>query len=814
MRRIFLCGLLLLTGFIYAQEEQQLDEDLDWEELGEVILVGSRKPNRTKTTTPVAVDVVSMGDIQESAPQLNVQDILNFLIPSFNAVRQSESDGTEAVEPVTLRGMGPDQVLVLINGKRRHATSLVNYQNTVGNGSVGTDLSTIPVAAIDRIEVLRDGAAAQYGSDAIAGVINIILKKNQGTSASLTYGRTGRNDGENVQADLHHGFSLGKEKSFLDITAQFTHRGRTNRTQHHDLDIFGDNFAYPFADDPAAARAADDALMSEEGLTRDDFDFIVGDAQFNQGAFFLNGGYPINEKWDLYTFGGLSFKNVDGSAFRRLPSETENVVEAIFPYGFQPIIRSQVSDFSYAIGTTYQYADWLVDISNTIGSNTFSYDIKNTNNASLGSTSPTDFDAGKHSFLQNTFNVDVSKSIEAFNIAFGAEWRFEQYQIKAGEEASYAQYDKDGDRVTDETLPEDILGAGGAQGFTGFSPLNAVKKSRNSAAAYLDLAYDIDRLNIDLAGRFEHYSDFGSAMIEKLALRYELFSNFSARAAVGTGFRAPSLHQQYFNNSFADISTSGSGIVNKGIFNNESEVARALGIDQLKKEKSFDFSGGLTYKPNNDWFITLDGYYIKVNDRIVLTSQFEDPIFQDFDVESGRFFTNAVDTRTHGIDLVVSYDLALGAGNLDINLAGNYTKTKITDFHFPAGLKGERDEFFGPDQINIIEALSPKTKASLGLNYNLEKWNFMLRNTYFGTVETNGFPFGELQKFEPKIVTDASVSYAFTKNLKLTIGANNLLDVFPDRQIYDNAYYNVFEYAPVQMGFNGSYFFGRLKYSF
>lgn len=803
---------ILLLSALYVHAQEVTEKNID-----DVVLVGNRANNRTKLNTLVPVDVISVQKIQQSSPQTTVQDLLNYVIPSFNSVRQSASDGTEHIDPVTLRGLGPDQVLVLVNGKRRHTTSLVNYQNTVGNGSVGTDLSTIPVTAIDRIEVLRDGAAAQYGSDAIAGVINIILKKNQGASASITYGQTGRNDGETYQIGANYGTALNKDKGFINLSLQLSHRGKTNRSQNHNLDIFGDNFAYDFANDPAQARANDDAIIAQRGLTRDDFNFQVGDAQIKQGQLFLNAEYPLNDKWNLYSFGGASVKQGEGFGFRRLPSETSNVVLSIFPNGFQPVLNSKIYDFSYAVGTKYQNNNWTLDLSNTFGSNVFNYDVSNTNNASMGAQSPTEFNAGSHGFLQNTFNIDASKKINNFNIAFGGEWRFEQYQIKSGEEASYKNYGL-------------VSGAaGGAQSFIGFSDENAVKKSRNSEAIYADVSYDLEKFNVDAAARFENYSDFGSALTGKLALRYELFKNFSLRGAVGTGFRAPSLQQQYFNNSYSDISTSGSGIVNKGIFNQESAVAKEFKLPSLKEETSKNASLGFTWKPINKLYITLDGYWIGIKDRIVVTSDitgydaFGDVLDQNIvdkltnlQVASARFFTNAVDTETKGLDLVVSYNWVLGGGNLDINFAGNYTETKITNIHFPSSLGNEslRNQYFGPDQINIIETLSPKTKASLGLNYKINKVNFLVRNTYFGEVTRDGFPYGSVQKFSPKVVTDLSVGYDITKKLNFTVGANNLFDVFPDLQVYENSYYGVFKYAPVQMGTTGNYFFGRLNYNF
>lgn len=817
MKKLSTAVLLLGTIWVAAQEQEEKGKQIE-----DIIIVGNRNVKRTKLETPVPVDVINIDKVQKSSPQMTAQDLLNYVIPSFNSVRQSASDGTEHIDPVTLRGMGPDQVLVLLNGKRRHTTSLVNYQNTVGNGSVGTDLSTIPVIAIEKIEVLRDGAAAQYGSDAIAGVINIILKKNAGASASLTYGLSGRNDGDTYQAGVNYGTSLGKNDGFINLSLQLSHRGKTTRTQNHGLDIFGDNFAYELAGSPkdiADARAKDDEKIKEYGLTRDYFNFQIGDAQIRQGQLFFNAEYPLNDDFKFYSFGGFSIKEGKGYGFRRLPNESFNIVKEIYPYGFQAVLNSQIYDISYAVGAKYNVNNWLIDLSNTFGSNTFNYNVSNTNNASLGIKSPTQFYAGAHSFLQNTVNLDVSRKIKNFNIAFGGEFRFEQYQIKAGDEASYAQYDENGNIATKDSK---IIGAGGSQSFIGFSPDNALKKDRHSTAVYADISYDLDKkLNIDAAARFENYSDFGNTLNGKLAVRYEFVKNYAVRAAVGTGFRAPSLQQQYFNNSFADISTSGDGIVRKGIFNNESIAAQVLGFDKLKQETSVNGSAGFTLKPAKGLFITVDGYIIKVKDRIVITSNITDSRLSDISVvgegnavASGRFFANAVDTETKGVDVVVSYDWKLGGGNLNINLAGNYTKTKITDFHFPEKLETPQNEFFGPDQINIIESLSPKTKASLGLIYGIGKFNFLVRNTYFGKVIRDGFPFGVVQEFSPKVVTDVSVGYDITKNINLTVGANNVFDVFPDLQTYKNSYYGVFKYAPVQMGTLGSYFFGRLNFNF
>ncbi|MDR2122708.1 MAG: TonB-dependent receptor [Flavobacteriaceae bacterium] len=800
---LFVMIAINLTVFVKAQEKIVVDSLGYFDDLDEVIVVGGRNSERTVINSPVAIDVIDVRKIEKTSPQLTANDLLNYLVPSFNSVRQSSSDGTEHIDPATLRGMGPDQILVLVNGKRRHTTSLVNYQNTVGNGSVGTDLSAIPVSAIEKIEILRDGAAAQYGSDAIAGVINIILKKNEGGSASVTYGLTNRNDGENYNFSGNYGTKLGDNGGIINLSLVISQRNKTNRSYENNLDKFGDNFAYDFASDPDQARWDDENIMTERGLTQRDFRFRIGDAQIKNQQLFVNAIYPLSDKFELYSFGGASLRQGEGAEFRRLPSETQNVVLELYPNGFQPLLKSAIYDISNSTGVKYRYNDWNVDLSNTFGENIFNYEVTQTNNASLGLSSPTRFKAGGHEFLQNTINLDVSKKINRiFTLAFGGEFKYERYKITAGEESSWTRYDTN------------ILGAGGSQGFLGFSPSNALIKDRNNAAGYADLAFITGKFSGDLAGRYEHYSDFGNSLTGKLALRYEYADGFAIRGAFSTGFRAPSLQQQYFNNSFTDISASGSGIVSKGIFTNESSLARALKIEKLKEEKSLNSSAGLTFRPSRKLYITADVYYIKVDDRIVLTSEFGNPLIQSYGVEGARFFTNAVDTETKGIDIVAIYRINLGIGNLDISLSGNYTETNIVDYHFPEIFGGERDEYFGPDQTNIIESLSPKTKATLGLTYNISKWNFLVRNTYFGEVIRDGYPFGAIQHHDPKLITDFSISYDIFKNLTLILGGNNIFDVFPDKQIYENSYYNVFKYAPVQMGTTGANWFVRLNMNF
>lgn len=779
--------------------------------LDEIVVVGSRNPNKSKLETAVPIDVVNLAKIRNVTPQTSINDILTYMIPAFNSNRQSSSDGTEHIDPASLRGLGPDQTLVLINGKRRHTTSLVNYQNTVGNGSVGTDLSAIPASAIKRIEVLRDGAAAQYGSDAIAGVINLVLKENSGLEVNATYGQTSRNDGQTTNINLNYGHKLGDKGGFINLTAEFNNREKTNRSQNHNLIIFDqsayDNyFAYDFSN--PNARQIDDDLLTASGLSRDDFNFQIGDAKIQNIQGFLNSMIPLNQNIELYVSGGFSQRNGTGFGFRRLPSETENVVPELFPFGFQPELKSDISDASFISGLRFKLSDWKLDVSNTVGQNVFKYEVSNTNNFSLGINSPTDFNAGNHSFLQNTLNADISRSFKTvFNglrFAFGTEYRTEKYQINKGEEASYID--------------------GGAQSFPGFSPLNEVNQTRNSLGVYTDAEVDFtDKFLVGVAGRFENYSDFGNTINGKLSSRYKITDTFFVRASISTGFRAPSLQQQYFNNIATDIVDGKS--LNSGIFRNDSDIAKQLGIPKLKEETSNNYSFGIVYSPLKNLHFTVDAYQIKIDNRIILTGNlgndpYGDPVpelqalFATYGAQTGRFFTNAINTTTNGVDFVADYDTNIGKGNLNISLLYNYNKNKVDDKlnNVPSIFVGQEDVYYGPQERSLIETNTPKNKGTLALNYTINKFNFLVRNTYFGEVIRNGFPFGISQTHNGKTVTDLSIAYKVTPKIQFVLGANNLFDVFPDKQVYENSYFGVFKYAPVQMGSTGAYYFGRLSF--
>lgn len=824
--------------------------------LSEIIVTGTRSGGRSRTDSPVPVDVIDMKALVESGAQVSLTQILNYVAPSFSSNTQTISDGTDHIDPASLRGLGPDQVLVLINGKRRHTSSLVNINGTFGRGSVGTDLNTIPAAAIERIEILRDGAAAQYGSDAIAGVINIVLKKTTGTvTGAITTGgyltgedklaanRPSRMDGKSINASLNYGINLGNNGGFLNLTGSFDDRGYTNRMKEATGRIYSGYNNPNYAGSPG-----DDITESEltrRGLTRADFNMRVGQSALRGGAVMANMVLPMNNGAEFYAFGGLSARGGNAAGFYRLPFQERNVTD-IYPNGFLPEINSRINDQSLAVGIRGKAAGWNVDFSNTYGMNSFNYLISNTLNASLGAASPTKFNAGGFAFLQNTTNFDISRKVDVasgLNIATGLEFRYENYTVNAGEEASYTNYglatrigtNPDGTPILlrDNKGPINTLfgpnGAarpGGAQVFPGFAPANAVDARRNNVGAYLDLELDVtSKFLISGAVRHENYSDFGPTTNFKVASRYKITNTFALRGAVSTGFRAPSLHQQNFN-STSTLFVDGTPF-EVGTFSNDSRVAQLLGIPKLKQEISQNLSVGFTGNVGNKIKLTVDYYNILIKDRVVLTGQFQGGKDTPQNIEIARllaaananratFFTNAIDTRTQGVDIVTSYQSNLGKGNLRADLAATFAQTKLEGaVKTSPQLAGKEGVYFDETSRIFLESAVPRQKVNLTLNYKINKFSVFLRNVYFGSVqEATNTPENQ-QTFSAKTVTDLSIGYDIAKGTNFTIGANNILDIYPDMNSLANQGAGQFLYSrrSQQFGANGRYIFGRLNFA-
>lgn len=817
--------------------------------LDEVVLIGSRAAGRTKLTTPVPVDVVDVTAVASAAAQTNVNQLLNYVAPSFTSNTQTISDGTDHIDPASLRGLGPDQVLVLINGKRRHNTSLVNVNGTFGRGNVGTDLNSIPVAAIERIEILRDGASAQYGSDAIAGVINIILKDDVGLTINAETGaylsseipeQDGTTDGEFNQISANYGMPLGQDGGFVNFTGTFDNREYTNRMKEWRGTIFSGYNNPNYMGDPS-----DDITESElerRGLERSDFNMRVGQSAIRNGSFMVNLELPVGPAAKIYTFGGISYRRGNAAGFYRLPNQSRTVT-GIYPNGFLPEINSNISDASLGAGIRSTYKKWEVDFSNVYGRNAFDYLITNTLNASPQNASPTEFNAGGFSFAQNTANVDVRRffddALYGLNIAFGAEYRYENYQINAGEEGSYLNYGAASEYFTDSgdrlVIPDgvgpintvfDPLGRsrpGGSQVFPGFRPDNEVNAFRSSVGLYGDVEADIsEAFLVGLAGRFENYSDFGSTVNGKLTTRIKLSDDWAFRAAASTGFRAPSLHQLNFN-STSTLFVDGVPF-EVGVFDNASRPAQLLGIPQLRQEKSTNFSGGFTGRvPSANLSLTVDGYLININDRVVLTGQFQgEPgseisnLLQQANANRAAFFANAIDSRTSGIDVVVTHDARFSKDSrLTTTLAATFAQTELQQINAEGVLEDQEETFFDQQSQIFLENAVPQTKANLTLDYQLNKLNVFFRNVYFGEVSEATNSLDNAQVFAGKVVTDLSVDYQLSDRLNLTVGANNLLDVYPDLNREENQSGGRFLYSrrSQQFGANGRYLFGRMQFT-
>jgi iron complex outermembrane receptor protein len=889
--------------------------------LDTVVIVGSRNPNRTALDTAVPVDIIDMAAIVTQGPQTSVNEILNYVAPSFTSQTQTVSDGTDHVDPASLRGLGPDQVLILINGKRRHNSSLLNINGTVGAGSVGTDMNAIPVSAIKRIEVLRDGAAAQYGSDAIAGVINIVLQDTTNKlNLSITTGanfssksnhQEGGMDGEKIQIDANYGLDLGKNGGYINFAGslgirQPALRNATNLEQIYDIanaveHAFTSATGIPISDMTAADFQSGAALLGSDyisgadqasiaaldlstnasgdlntpgdlallsgllpnggtgefatyeeldaaqfalrGQERNDFRFKIGTAKLRDGKFFANLSIPVSDKTELYSFGGVSYRQGLAFGFLREPWRPKGNT-ASNPNGFLPGIQSDILDKSLAIGIKGETeGGWNIDFSNSFGANSFAFTIVNTANASLQAASPSTFDAGSCLFSQNTTNIDASKFHEdifsGLNVAFGAEYRVDHFEILAGKENSYATYDNNGNPTiggvggATNALGESLPGT--SQVFGGFTPNNAINKFRNSIGAYFDIEADItDNFLVSLATRFESFSDFGETFNYKLATRYKLSDEFSIRAAVNSGFRAPSLHQQFFSRSSTVFNASGVA-EEVGLFTNESQAAKLLGIESLKEETSQSVSVGLTGKVGG-FTITVDAYQITIDDRIVLSGKFDnggDPvltsIFNAAGAGKAQFLANAVDTKNQGIDIVAGYKFdAFKDFKLDNSLAATFSKTEITNINVPsliadAGLSGD---FFDGQEEAFLTIAQPRTKLNLTHTLSNDTWTFLLRNVYFGEVtdpdefagqaRVDGATVNDNAVYGGKVITDLTISNNLSDNLSVTIGANNLLDVYPDDNRPGSQSNASFPYSrrTSQFGFTGRFVFARLNFTF
>ncbi len=770
-----------------------------------VAVIGSRGEERTVINAPVPIDVLSMSDVHATGRTETAQ-MIQSAAPSFNFPRPSIADGTDAVRPATLRGLGSDQVLVLINGRRRHTSALININGTVGRGQAAVDLNAIPSGMIDHIEILRDGAAAQYGSDAIAGVINIVLKANAANDITSSLGMTSssqgsvKNDGKVFQAAGT--YSVPMNGGVLRPPGELRDRGSTNRS-------------FP---DPRPQYFAGDSRNSNPPP----FNHRSGDAYTHDIYGFMNYGRNLANKMQVYSFGGLSFRRTDGPGSYRRPLDARNV-RAIAPDGFLPLIQTQVWDGSYAAGVKGENNDWQWDLGSGFGRRSIQYTIANSLNASMGTQSPTRFNSGQLAFNQSTTNLDLHHEFKGetpVRLGLGAEYRWESYDITAGELASYTN----GFVPILDGLNQGKPAAPGAQVFPGFKPGDAGLNSRYNGAAYVDLESDLTKQwLVGLAGRAENYSDFGSTVTGKLSSRFEVQKGFSLRGAISTGFRAPSLHQEYF-------SATSTNFINGVPFDIRTfpvsdPVARVLGAKDLKPEKSTNFSGGFAIEPAKSLSFTADYYYITIKDRIVFSDNFIGAQVTALlaskgftGVQGGRFFTNAIDTRTQGFDLVANYGVELDkAGFLRLTASYNNTQTTVTNvIPTPPELSSQSEALFGRAERGRIEVGQPRDNVVLAANWKLKGWAVNLNGHRYGQVITKGTAADGTgdNVFSPKTLTDVAVEWTTPFGPRVTVGADNVLDVYPDFQRAGTDFNTITRFSgATPFGFNGRYVYLKMTWS-
>ena len=796
------------------------------ESLGEIVITGSRTPQRSNTKSPLPIDIVSAKDLV-STGQTSFDKALQYKIPSFSTVQTPVNDATSLLDPYEIRNMGPSRTLILINGKRKNLSALLYTQTSPGRGETGSDISGIPIDAIKDIQVLRDGASAQYGSDAIAGVINIILKDSpDGGSATLRTGITSAGDGEMFGVSVNNGSSIGDDKGFINYTVDFSKTSVSNRPGT--VDAAGE----------AGDFEADIADVQEFLSRRPDAGNINGSPETAAAKFLINGSYTLSEQSNLYFNAAFINKKVNSFANYRTPYWR---TVGAFPYladfypgdhptnaggydGYVPTFEGDLNDYNATVGVKSVINDWNVDASFTTGGNSQTYKVNQSHNRNTvyspstwvdanndgvvdngeitegaqlyRENSKKSFDPGGTGFYHNVGNLDVSKILtDNVSVAFGSEFRYETFEVIEGELASY-----DG---------------GGADSFAGNSPGNSGKFTRYNFGGYASLNWNpTENLTLDGTIRSENYSDFGNAFVWKASGAYTISDKYTLRSSLSTGFRAPTLHQIYTQKAQYSF-VPGQGIQVGGLVNNVSSQAGLLGIPKLKQETSTNFTLGLGGKVNRNLTFTVDYYSINVEDRIVLSTEIGasatgntplDLILSENNLSDLSFFTNAIDTKTSGIDLVIGYNkIEAGEGMLGFNLSGNYVIENARDgaVKNPAIVEAAGQSVVNETQEALFFTSRPEMKLILGTTFDIGKFGFNLNNTYFGKtkfaqqglqdlesifINSADIPAGALEdggsdlrtEFTPKVVTDLGINYNATEKLTLSLNVNNLFNVLPE----------------------------------
>lgn len=744
-------------------------------ELQDLMIVGTRTLPRSSANSPLPVDNFDYRTLK-STGQPTFDKALQYRVPSFNSVNTPVNDATTLLDPYEIRNLGPSRTLILINGKRKNLSSLLYVQFSPGRGETGADLSAIPTDAIKRVEILRDGASAQYGSDAIAGVMNVILKdKFEYSSLTLSSGVTSKGDGATYRLSYNSGANFATN-GFINYTVDFSQQDNAVRSGIIDIPTEIATFGNPGLPltDPTNKAIVDYLSIYPTGNNTN------GTGEITAAKFTYNVGIPLGNG-QFYSNGALVAKKAKSNANYRVPYWRNDLgllhAAGTTYIGYQPTFEGDLIDYNATLGFKNNINGWKQDVSFTLGGNQQRYSVENTLNASLGTASPTSFKPGGFRFNNLIGNYDVSKSVtNNFSVGFGTEIRQETYEIFAGDTASYS--------------------GEGANSFPGVRQENATTNSRFNFGAYLDASLDITKdFLLNGTVRAERYSDFGDAFVWKASTRYKIAGDkFIIRGSASTGFRAPTLHQIYTQST--QSSFVGGTIALSGLFNNRSKQAFALGIPQLRAEKSNNYTVGIGVNPARNISFTLDYYSITIKDRIVYSSSISSSnpnsalgqILSAAGVRTIQFFINGIKTKTEGLDLVTSYrNISLGQGTLGINLAGNYTlKNEIVGSpNDPAAVKAGGSTILSTQIKSLLTESRPKYKAVLGFDYNIKKLSFNLNNTLFGPTQFQDLDNGGAamenirQKFKPAVVTDLTLGYDFTDKINLSVTANNLLNILP-----------------------------------
>ena len=780
-------------------------------DLDKVIVTGTRARDRTVLESTSPIDVLTAEDIRK-AGVLNGElgSALQALLPSFNFPRQSNSGGADHVRAAQLRGLSPNQVLVLVNGKRRHTSALVNTDSKIGKGNTPVDFNAIPVSAIKRIEVLRDGAGAQYGSDAVAGVINVILNDApEGGAWEASYGAhhtdvepIGRTltDGQATFASGQVGSQVGNDGGFFRVGFEYKNREATNRAGFDQIPFFEE-------------QTPDNLALAGQR------NYVLGDGSSKALNAWLNSEVPLGENAEFYTFGTYHQSDTEGANYFRYPDGVANWKE-VYPNGYRPISEGENLDLAGVAGVRGQWGDWDYDASLNYGRNEFTYRLRNSLNASLGPGSPTRFKTGDYEFQQALLNFDLSRVFgegdNTHTFATGVEFRREDFETGAGDPASYAA-----GPFTDRPT--------GSQAGGGLTPQDTADLSRDVSSLYASLSSQFgEKFFTDVAARYEHYDDFGGELTGKLAARYEFAPAFALRGSVSNNFRAPSLSQIGFESTSTGYDASGQ-LLQGRLLSVNNPIARALGAQDLKPEKSVNFSLGFTSQIGEHLDLSLDVFRIDIDDRVALTERINGDALTEFvqdnfgvpGVQSANFFINAADTRTEGAELVANWRQKLGNGDLLLSGTYSYAKTEIKRIAAtPDALLAIDPSYvlFGVEESNTLTDAAPRTRGVFSANWGNDDWSLLGRVSRHGSAKrvfNFGGGFEPEQRYGAEWQLDAEVEYRFTPQLSLAIGGLNLTDEYPDLSNEDIYYFGNLPYDVLSpIGSNGAYYYTRIRYTF